>query len=232
MFCPKCGTQVTDGAAFCDACGANLKTGKTTAPSIKLPEAKTVSWKDTNFVFVALAGLLALISTILMHCPVIAVGVKGAGAAFSASCTLLDAGKIDLDKISTAMAEFFSTQKLNIGSQAVGQIIFTILVFAAVAYLFLPYIKAVNMKMSVLNFAVPAVILLAQLVFFIIAAATNPMGEIIDMARDALLSQSEAQQVGAKISLGLSMDGWLFYLTNIASMGILAWQTVKAFLKK
>ena len=24
MFCPKCGTQVEDGAAFCPTCGAKL----------------------------------------------------------------------------------------------------------------------------------------------------------------------------------------------------------------
>lgn len=238
MFCPKCGAQLPDGAAFCNNCGSNLAGGQKQQSfnPANLLSGKTASWKDSNFVFVALSGLLALISTFLMHTPVVSVWIKGMGADFSASVTLLDAGKCDMDKIMSAGMNVQNTMKLDLGGQAIGQIIFTILVFASLAYLFLPYIKGtpVNMQMTALNYIVPLAILVFQLIFFVIAVATNPMGEIFNTYVKPALSQMppQASALGVDAGLGLSLNGWLFYLTNISAIGLLAWQMIVSVFKK
>lgn len=240
MFCPKCGAQLPDGAVFCNNCGSNLAggQGRQSFNPANLLGGKSVSWKDSNFVFVALSGLLALISTFLMHSPVVSVWVKGMGADFSASVTLMDAGKFDLDKIMSNAVTIQKTQSLDLGGQAIGQVIFTIFVFAALAFLFLPYVKVkgmpINMQMTALNYLVPLAILVFQLIFFIIAVATNPMGDIFNTYVKPALANlpKEAKQFGVDAGLGLSLDGWLFYLTNISAIGLLAWQTIVSVFKK
>ena len=240
MFCPKCGAQLPDGAAFCNNCGSNLGVvpNPVSFDPAKLLVGKNVSWKDSNFVFIALAGLLALISNFLMHTPVVSVWAKGMGADFSASVTLLDAGKFDMNRIMSAGANMMRTQKLDLGGQAFGQIIFTLLVFAALAFLFLPYIKAkgmpVSMQMTTLNYLVPLAILVFQLIFFIIAVATNPMGDIFNTYVKPALSNmpEEARKMGVDAGLGLSLNGWLFYLTNLSAIGLLGWQAFVSVFKK
>lgn len=247
MFCPKCGSQLNDGAAFCNVCGTNLQAGAPApapvnpyarpmmAPS-HLISGKSVSYKDSNFIFVVIAAIFAFFATFLMHTPVVSVWIKGMGADFSASVTLLDAGKCDMDKIMSAGMNVQNTMKLDLGGQAIGQIIFTILVFASLAYLFLPYIKGtpVNMQMTALNYIVPLAILVFQLIFFVIAVATNPMGEIFNTYVKPALSQMppQASALGVDAGLGLSLNGWLFYLTNISAIGLLAWQMIVSVFKK
>lgn len=245
MFCPKCGTLLPDGTAFCNNCGSNLGRAQKqqTYNSSNLLGGKTVSWKDSNFVFVALSGLLALISTFLMHSPVVSVWVKGMGADFSASVTLMDAGKFDMEHLYSEVIRFqrmdyddMLRAKFNLGGQAIGQVIFTILIFAAVAYMFLPYIKGtpLKMQMNILNYAIPLAILVFQLIFFIVAVATNPMGEIFNnYVKPALATMpEEVRMLGIDAGLGLSLDGWLFYLTNLSAIGLLTWQMIASLFKK
>ena len=198
MFCPKCGTQLNDGVAFCNACGANLKTGKkaSAGAGLNLLAGKKVSVKDSNFILVAIAGILAFFATVLMHCPVISMGTGEMTTQF----TLLACG-----------------QSIEGDGNAVGQIIFTILVFFSLAYLFLPYIKGIAINATVLNYAVPAVLLTAQSLFFLIACIINPLGEEFKMMKEYY---DEA-------SLGLSMDGWLYWLSALVSIGLLVLITIK-----
>lgn len=197
MFCPKCGTQLNDGVAFCNACGANLKTGKkASGANFDLLAGKKVSVKDSNFILVAIAGILAFFATVLMHCPVISAGQGGQ----SSQMTLLGCAQ---------MAEG--------EGNAVGQIIFTILVFFSLAYLFLPYIKGIAINATVLNYAVPAVLLTAQSLFFLIACIINPLGEQFAMIKE----------YNPDASLGLSMDGWLYWLSALVSIGLLVFVVIK-----
>ena len=203
MFCPKCGTQLNDGVAFCNACGANLKTGKkASGANFDLLAGKKVSVKDSNFILVAIAGILAFFATVLMHCPVISAGQGGQ----TSQMTLLGCA-----------------QMMEGEGNAVGQIIFTILVFFSLAYLFLPYIKGIAINATVLNYAVPAFLLTAQSLFFLIACIINPMGE-------AFAAQKEmAKSFGSEFngSLGLSMDGWLYWLSALVSIGLLVFVVIK-----
>ena len=197
MFCPKCGTQLNDSAAFCNACGANVK-GKPAGAGLDLLASKKVGIKDSNFILVAIAGILAFFATVLMHCPVISMGT----GEMTTQLTLLACG-----------------QSVEGDGNAVGQIIFTILVFISLAYLFVPYIKVKGFAINAtaLNYAVPAVLLFAQSIFFLIACIINPIGEEFKMMKEYY---DEA-------SLGLSMDGWLYWLSALVSMGLLAYVTVK-----
>lgn len=196
MFCPKCGTQLNDGAAFCNACGANLKTGKAPGAGVNFLAGKKVSVKDSNFIFVALAGVFAFFATVLMHCPVISAGYGEE----TQQLTLLGCAQMSEGE-----------------GNAVGQIIFTILVFASLAYLFLPYIKGIAINATVLNYAVPAVLLTAQSLFFLIACLVNPLGEQF----------AEVKEYMPDASLGLSMDGWLYWLSALVSIGLLVFVIIK-----
>lgn len=196
MFCPKCGTQVNDGAAFCNVCGTNLQAAapaynptyaapKAPNPAMgKLLGGKKVSVKDFDFLFVVIAGIFAFFATVLMHCPILSTG----NSSYSVQMTLCMAGG---------------------GTNAIGQIIFTILTFIALAYLFLPYIKGVPLKLNILNYVAPLAILFFQLILFIVGGLTHKGGSMVS----------------------LSMDGWLFWLSTLVSMGTLAFLAVKYVLE-
>ena len=200
MFCPKCGTQLNDSAAFCNACGAKVGGGASAKPSIDFLASKKVGVKDFNFLFVAIAGILAFFATTLMSCPVISMGT----GEMTTQLTLLACG-----------------QSVEGDGNAVGQVIFTILTFISLAYLFVPYIKVKGfaIQATALNYAVPAVILTAQSLFFLIACIINPLGEEFKMMKEFY----------EDASLGLSMDGWLYWLCALVSIGLLVWETLKFF---
>lgn len=211
MFCPKCGTQLNDGAAFCNVCGANLQAAapapapapnpyatpnpyvnpnpyvRPVAPS-HLLTGKSVSVKDSNFIFIVIAAIFAFFATVLMHCPVLSSGV----GSYSAELTLM-------------MAGFANTGTLN----AIGQIIFTILTFISLVYLFLPYIPGVPLKMNLFNYVAPIAILFFQMILFVVGGLTH-----------------------GQTNVSLSMDGWLFWLSTIVSIGLLTFELIKFAIKK
>jgi uncharacterized membrane protein YvbJ len=41
MFCPKCGTETTDGSQFCRKCGSALRATVTSAPIKAKPKVRT-----------------------------------------------------------------------------------------------------------------------------------------------------------------------------------------------
>ncbi len=200
MFCPKCGTQVNDGAAFCNVCGTNLQAAAAPAPAYSNPayaapkapnpaasqllSGKKVDYKDFDFLFVVIAGIFAFFATVLMHCPMFSIGA----GSYSTQMTLCMLGG---------------------GTNAIGQIIFTLLTFASLAYLFLPYFKGVPLKLNVLNYVVLAAILFFQLILFVVGGLMHKAGSMVS----------------------LSMDGWLFWLCTIVSIGTLAYLTIKYVLE-
>lgn len=198
MFCPKCGTQLNDGAAFCNVCGANLQGAapasyaapnpyaRPAAPS-HLISGKSVSIKDFNFLFIAIAAIFAFFATVLMHCPVLSQEFYGGR---SIQCTLM------------AVSEN--------GDNAIGQIIFTILTFVSLVYLLLPYIPGVPLKMNIFNYIAPIAILFFQMLLFVIGGLTHDGGSMVSM----------------------SMDGWLFWLSTIVSIGLLTFELIKFVIKK
>lgn len=202
MFCPRCGNQLNDGAAFCNACGANLGVNQNPNPNVNygmnyaqpvkrpLPyivAGKSVSTKDANFIFIALAAVFAFFATVLMHCPVLSMGVFGS----SSEATFLMAGGND---------------------NAIGQIIFTILTFLSLAYLFLPYVKAVPIKQNIFNFIAPIAVLFFQMILFVIAGLTH--------------------NYVSYGNVSLSMDGWLFWLSTIVSIGLLVFEMLRFLMRR
>ena len=203
MFCPRCGNQLNDGAAFCNACGANLGVAPNPAPNMNpnmnygmrpapkpLPyviSGKSVSAKDSNFIFIALAAVFAFFATVLMHCPVLSVGYAGQDI----QVTYLMAGG---------------------GENAIGQIIFTILTFLSLAYLFVPYVRVIPLKQNIFNFIAPIAVLFFQMILFVIAGLTHG---------------------GAGMGIAtLSMDGWLFWLSTIVSIGLFTFEMIRFLLKR
>ena len=198
MFCPKCGSQLNDGAAFCNVCGTNLQAGAPApapvnpyarpmmAPS-HLISGKSVSYKDSNFIFVAIAAIFAFFATVLMHCPVINIG----NTPDAVQGTLFAAGGAE---------------------NAIGQIIFTILTFISLAYLFLPYVPGVPLKINIFNYIAPIAVLFFQMILFIVGGLTH------DLASYGVTS--------------MSLDGWLFWLCTIVSIGLLAFELIKFAIKK
>ena len=200
MFCPKCGSQLNDGAAFCNVCGTNLQAGAPApAPAPVNPYArpmmapshlisgKSVSYKDSNFIFVVIAAIFAFFATVLMHCPVINIG----NTADAVQGTLFAAGGAE---------------------NAIGQIIFTILTFISLAYLFLPYIPGVPLKINIFNYIAPIAVLFFQMILFIVGGLTH------NLASYGVTS--------------MSLDGWLFWLCTIVSIGLLAFELIKFAIKK
>ena len=63
MFCPKCGTQVEDGAAFCPNCGSALDQPQTstsessTAPAASVPAAAKTSGMAIASLVLGIIGL-------------------------------------------------------------------------------------------------------------------------------------------------------------------------------
>lgn len=200
MFCPKCGSQLNDGAAFCNVCGTNLQAGAPApAPAPVNPYArpmmapshlisgKSVSIKDSNFIFVALAAVFAFFATVLMHCPVLSTQFYGSN---TIQMTLMAVGET--------------------GDNAIGQILFTILTFMSLVYLFLPYIPGVPLRINIFNYIAPIAILFFQMILFVVGGLVHEGGSMVS----------------------LSMDGWLFWLCTIVSIGLLAFELVKFAINK
>ena len=74
MFCPNCGAQIQDGAAFCAACGTNLSAG-TGAPVQQYPAPRRV--KTSLIVGICIAVAAVVVAIVLCVTLIGSGGAKG-----------------------------------------------------------------------------------------------------------------------------------------------------------
>ena len=74
MFCPNCGAQIQDGAAFCAACGTNLSAG-TGAPVQQYPAPRRV--KTSLIVGICIAVVAVVVAIVLCVTLIGSGGAKG-----------------------------------------------------------------------------------------------------------------------------------------------------------
>ena len=74
MFCPNCGAQIQDGAAFCAACGTNLSAG-TGAPVQQYPAPRRV--KKSLIIGICVAVVAVVVAIILCVTLIGSGGAKG-----------------------------------------------------------------------------------------------------------------------------------------------------------
>lgn len=149
MFCPKCGTQLADTAAFCNNCGAKLQAQqapvKPAGPNFFEKVGKDVSFNDKNFVWVALIGFLAFFATIFMNTPIFSVGAWGVS-------------------YNVGLSTVMETSVVNV--------LLTLLGILALAFYILPYFYK-PVKMSFLNYFVLAGVTVIEFLFVLIATIVS-----------------------------------------------------------
>ena len=77
MYCPSCGTELTQGLVYCNRCGANLKP----ANSVSVPPAKLVgaAWAISAAIALVTLGGFGMIFSVVMALIVRGMGLSGGG---------------------------------------------------------------------------------------------------------------------------------------------------------
>lgn len=93
MFCPNCGTQLEDGAAFCSGCGTKIEAPKASSNALVSFNIGKVKFEIVKEKIDFIALVAAIVAFISLFLPYVGVSVKAFGEKYSETAGMFEVSK-------------------------------------------------------------------------------------------------------------------------------------------
>jgi len=138
MFCPKCGTENTEGAKFCSKCGVGLGAEATPTKGAAKPETESSTGMSAN-----VAGLLCYVATWITGIIFVVLEKKSTFVKFHAWQSIMTFGVLTVVQIILSILGAIAVSTFSFGlwrfANVLGIIVWVIVVGLWIALMILAY---------------------------------------------------------------------------------------------